>query len=110
MGKIPTLAITRSHDFICVMASVVASACIALGLTLAWPDSARSTGSQQPGVNVDFDQVFASVNPARTQEAPTRVTKVDFDQVFVSMTERPRRDNTPQNREKLRNAGWRRIL
>ena len=47
---------------------------------------------------------------ARTQDVATPVTKVDFDQAFASMTERPAHANTPQNREKLRNAGWRRIL
>ena len=112
-----SLAIDRSHDFICVVASVVASACIALMFTLAWPDSARSTANPEPVVSVDFDQVFAIVNPVPTLEelplqvtkvGPARVTIVDFNQVFASIA--GQRANTPQNREKLRNAGWRRIL
>jgi hypothetical protein len=108
MGKFPTLAIANSRDLAYVLASIVASACIALALTLAWPNSARSTGSQE--LKVDFDAVFASVSVARIQDAPTGATNVDFDQVFASMTEPSPRANTPQNREKLRNAGWRRIL
>ena len=46
----------------------------------------------------------------RIDYAPTILTNVDFDRVFAGMTERPYLDNSPANREKLRNAGWKRIL
>ena len=75
-----------SRELTCVLMTVVASACVVVGSTAVWHNIARST------------------------EGQALVTKVDFDQVFASMTERPHRENTPANREKLRDAGWKRIL
>jgi hypothetical protein len=100
-----------SRELICVLMIVVASACVVVGSTAVWPDIARSTEGQPLVTKVNFDQVFASVNATpRTDYAPTILTTIDFDQVFGSTTERPYRENTPANREKLRNAGWKRIL
>jgi hypothetical protein len=100
-----------SRELVCVLMTVVASACGVVGSTLVWPNIVRSTEGQALVITVNFDQVFASVNATpRTDYAPTILTKVDFDQVFGSMTERPHRENTPANREKLRNSGWKQIL
>ena len=122
------------RQLVYVLMTVVALACMVVGSTLVWPDIARSTASQALMTKADFDQVFASVNgprseyaPAiltkvdferifasvtgpRSRYAPASLTRVDFDQVFASVARRPQRDNTPPNREKLRNAGWKRIL
>jgi hypothetical protein len=73
------------------------------GLIVALPatsDSAR--GAAMP----DFDLAFASVDAGSRAGIPA--IAMAFDQVFASLTPQP--DNTPPNREKLRNAGWRRVL
>ena len=58
----------------------------------------------------DFDLVFASLNAApHTQDRAKIATRVNFDLVFASLTG-PQRANTPSQREKLRDAGWRRLL
>ena len=52
-----------------------------------------------------MDSVTAAPLPAPTPAATT----VDFDKVFANVSSSPRL-NTPPNRERLRNIGWRRIL
>jgi hypothetical protein len=55
---------------------------------------------------VDFYQASAIAT-----ETPRRiVAMVDFDHAFANTAAVPRRENTPPNREKLRDAGWQRIL
>jgi hypothetical protein len=116
--------------------TVMALSCIAVGANLVWPNTARSTDAQAFVPQADFDQTFASVAAiARRQYTTASLTQVDRDQVFTSMTAMLRRQytsasmtkfefdrtfaslitpsrhlNTPPNREKLRNAGWKRIL
>ena len=59
---------------------------------------------------IDFDYVFNSVSTApRPVSTPAAATTVDFDKVFASIAG-SHRMNTPPNRERLRNIGWRRIL
>jgi len=85
-------------------------ACIAAGMTVALPGTSDSAGGEAFRVKTDFDFVFASVSAGSHNEDIAKiVTKMAFDQIFASMT-MPQPDNTPQNREKLRNAGWRRVL
>jgi hypothetical protein len=49
-----------------------------------------------------------TINPADTQ---SYLTKADFDQAFADAAKAmSRRENTPANREKLRNSGWKRII
>jgi hypothetical protein len=111
MGKFPTSAIAMSRARICGLTTLAASTCMILALTLIWSDSARSTAGQDPVATIDFDAVFASVKAGPPgQDIPMAVTKVDFDQAFAGITEWAQRDNTPRNREKLRSAGWKRIL
>jgi hypothetical protein len=84
-------------------------ACIAVGITVALPSTSDSAGGGAFLGKTDFDLVFASVNAgSHDEDIPKIVTKMAFDQVFASI--RPQLDNTPSNREKLRNAGWRRVL
>jgi hypothetical protein len=60
---------------------------------------------------IDFERVFAGPNalPQREYVPVVLTAAIDFQQVFRSVSA-PSRDNTPLNREKLRNAGWRRLL
>jgi hypothetical protein len=49
-----------------------------------------------------------TTNPADSQ---SYLTKADFDQTFADAAKAmTRRENTPANREKLRNSGWKRII
>jgi hypothetical protein len=89
---------------VCTMTTATILAGIA-GLIVALPattDSARGAAFPMP----DFDLAFAGVDAGSRQGMP--VIAMAFDQVFASLTPQP--DNTPPNREKLRNAGWRRVL
>ena len=84
--------------------------CIAVGFTVALSGTSDSDSGDVFHVKTDFDLVFASVNaPSHNEDIPKIETRIAFDQVFASMT-RPQLVNTPPNREKLRNAGWRRVL
>jgi hypothetical protein len=59
---------------------------------------------------IDFERLFTGTNALpRRHYVPVRQTAVEFERVFISLVSW-RRDNTPPNREKLRNAGWKRIL
>jgi hypothetical protein len=53
---------------------------------------------------------IARSNVAGSLGGQAYMTKVDFDQAFADATAMPRRDNTPANRERLREAGWKRII
>ena len=127
-----------SRKLISALTAVVALGGVAAGATLLWPETARSTGTP-PGAAVaaraDFDQSFVSVTDGSPREyvptflamidfqrhfagesalpqveyVPVARTAVEFDHVFDSVG-RTRADNTPPNRERLRNAGWRRLL
>ncbi len=59
----------------------------------------------------DFDYLFSTVTaaPYRIDTPAAAAAVVDFDKVFASVST-PHRMNTPPNRERLRNIGWRRIL
>jgi len=60
---------------------------------------------------VDLNVALASaIDAPRRANAPVIVTKLDFDHAFADTTAAQRPENTPPNREKLRNAGWQRIL
>ncbi|HLN10835.1 MAG TPA: hypothetical protein VK281_18000 [Xanthobacteraceae bacterium] len=98
-----------------------------------WSSMLRPVGSQ-PDLKIDLDQAFADatilqrrdIMPARGVRpaiawsgsvravdgeggSPSDLAKVDFDQVFADAMTMQRRENTPANREKLREAGWKRI-
>jgi hypothetical protein len=110
MNILSTSAIAVSRRIVCAIATAMALACIAVGLTVDLPGASDSAGGETFPVKRDFDQVFASLNAgSRGDDIRTFVTGIAFDQVFASMT-RPQPDDTPPNREKLRNAGWRRVL
>ena len=112
-----------SRKVISVLSTVVALGCIVVGSAIMWPNIAGSTGGQAsataPAVRkitsaavttADFERIFASVTtvPLPRLNGPA-LNRPNFDQVFTSVTT-TRRDDTPPNREKLRNVGWKRIL
>jgi len=66
--------------------SLIALACVAIGSTIAVS------------------------NIATTANGEAFVTKVNFDQTFADIEAAPRPGNTAANREKLREAGWKRIM
>jgi hypothetical protein len=110
-----------SRNLIRVLMAVLALNAIAVGATMLAPNTAHSTVNNAVVAAVDFDQTFNSVTPVPRPAFMDSVTAaplpastpaaatVNFDKVFASVSSSPRL-NTPPNRERLRNIGWRRIL
>ena len=99
-----------SRRVACAVATTMVLACIAVGFAVALPGTSDSAGGDAFVAKTEFDLVFASVNAGSHSEDVAKIeTRIAFDQVFASIT-RSQLDNTPPNREKLRNAGWRRLL
>jgi hypothetical protein len=119
----------RSRSLMLVLAASLSV--IGIGSTIAWSNSAASDASRGPagladqaiieassetrptearsfltGVNVNEAYGDLLAKWARDDKASTRA---DFNQAFADATGSSR-DNTPTNREKLRNAGWARII
>lgn len=110
MNRLSTSVRAASRRIACAIAAATVLASIAVGVTVALPGTPEPAGGAALRVQPDFDLVFASLDAgARREDVPDIATTIAFDQVFASMT-RAQPDNTPQNREKLRNAGWRRVL
>ena len=113
MTGLSTSALAVSRRIVCAIATATVVACIAVGVTVALPGTSDSASGAAFRVQPDFDLVFASLaslNAAsRVEAVPDIAIAIAFDQVFASMA-MPQPDNTPPNREKLRNAGWRRVL
>jgi hypothetical protein len=92
-----------------LMAVLVLNA-IVVGSTTLWPNIAHSTGNTAGSAAVDFNHTFDSVTAAPLHAStPATTPTVDFEGAFASVSA-PHRMNTPPNRERLRNIGWRRIL
>jgi hypothetical protein len=100
-----------------VVLPVAALSCIVIGSTIARSNHASIKGDQavvtrnivpQPvSITPDFDTAFVGRSSKGDRETPPRpAVKVDFDQVFSDAAAMSRRESTPANREKLRNAGW----
>jgi hypothetical protein len=109
-----------SRNLVSVLATVVALSCVVVGSTIV--NIASSTGglanvtpparehAPASPTKADFDQTFARVTaPPRREDVAAFLTKRNFDDTFASVMV-PRRENSPPNREKLRNIGWKRIL
>ena len=97
-----------SRHLVQVLVAAVVLKSAAVASTMLWPSTATSTASQVSTASADFDHVFASVTTPPVRN-PVDLTTPDFDKVFASVSA-PRRENTPPNRERLRNIGWQRIL
>ena len=110
MRTLYTLPVVMSRRVACAIATAMVLACIAVGFTVAFPGTSDSASGAAFRAKADFDLVFASLNAgSQFEEIPMVVTGTAFDQAFASIA-RPQPDNTPQNRERLRNAGWRHVL
>jgi hypothetical protein len=110
-----------------VLMAVSVLGSLVVGSAIARSNIATSSDNQPPVAKVDLNQAVAEATAAPSREdadragsmmvpssitSPMRafLTKADFDQIFADATALPRRDNTPANREKLREAGWKRII
>jgi hypothetical protein len=99
-----------SRNFIGVLMAAVVLNSLVVASTLVWSNTANSTGSLPSANGIDFDYVFAAVaNQPRPNNAPAAAPTVDFDKAFGNFNTR-RPEDTPPNRERLRNVGWRQIL
>jgi hypothetical protein len=110
-----------SRNLTRILMAVLVLNAIAVGAATLWPNAAHSTANNAVVAAVDFDQTFNSVTPtprpafmdsvtaAPLPASTPAATTVDFNKVFASVSSSPRL-NTPPNRERLRNIGWRRIL
>ena len=99
-----------SRNFTRILMAVLVLNAIAVASTMLWPNTAHSTANNAVVAAVDFDHTFNSVTAApQPASTPATSATVDFDKVFGSVSA-PHRMNTPPNRERLRNIGWRRIL
>ena len=107
------------HLFLKILVPAAALATFVVGTTIAWSNNVilkgdlatRKPVTQTVAAIPNFDNAFAS----RTRKADREIVshaaiKVDFTQAFADATATPRRHNTPGNREKLRNAGWARVV
>ena len=99
-----------ARGIVCAITAAMVLAFVAIGITVALPGTSGSANGGASLMKTDFDLVFASVNAgSHVEDIPKVATKIAFDQVFASMT-KAQLDNTPTKREKLRNAGWKRVL
>jgi hypothetical protein len=113
-----------------ILVPTAALVTFAVGSTIAWSNNAsikgdRAVVSQNPTTLAapaapDFDAAFAGRTRKADRESAPRAevkvdaavdaaVKVDFSQIFADASATPRRNNTPANREKLRNTGWARM-
>jgi hypothetical protein len=99
-----------SRNLTRILMAVLVLNAFAVGAAMLWPNTAHSTANKAVVAAIDFDYVFNSVSTApRPVSTPAAAATVDFDKVFASIAG-SHRMNTPPNRERLRNIGWRRIL
>ncbi|MBV8838653.1 MAG: hypothetical protein JO000_19120 [Alphaproteobacteria bacterium] len=118
MLSFPVSVFAKPRGFACaVVIAFVAGTAVGWGAALPSAPEARVAESAWP-VKPDFELVFAAVsaplpkqdraNVASAKPDGTTIASVNFDDVFASFA-RESRDSTPSRREKLRNAGWRRL-
>jgi hypothetical protein len=106
-----------SRNLTRILMAVLALNAIAVASTLLTNASAttsvdkvaHSTANDPVVAAADFDYLFSTVTAAPYRIDTPAAAAVDFDKVFASVST-PHRMNTPPNRERLRNIGWRRIL
>lgn len=99
-----------SRNFVRMLMAAVVLNSLVVASSLVWSNTANSTGSLPSANAIDFDDVFAAVaNQPRHDQAPAAAPTVNFDKAFGNFSTR-RPDDTPPNRERLRNIGWRNIL
>jgi hypothetical protein len=120
MYRFPVSVFGRPRGFACAIA-IAFVAGTAVGWSAALPSApdaaiADAVVTKPWPVKPEFDLVFASVNaPLRKQDKAkpvgadsVKIAAVNFEDVFASFAGEAR-ESTPSRREKLRNAGWRRL-
>jgi hypothetical protein len=109
-----------SRNLTRILMAVLVLNAFAVGAAMLWPNTAHSTANKAVVAAIDFDYVDSvtpvprpafmdSVTAAPLPASRPAATTVDFDKVFANVGNSSRL-NTPPNRERLRNIGWRRIL
>ncbi len=135
MLAFPVSVLAKPRGFACAVA-IAFVAGTAVGWSAALPsapgtqigDAVTAARPLTWPVKPDFDLVFASLNvalpkqdlvkpvlveavlvkPVLAKQDSAKIAAVNFDDVFASFA-RESRESTPSRREKLRNAGWRRL-
>lgn len=120
MLSFPVSVFAKPRGFACAIAFAAGTA-VGWGAALPAAPDAQVAGAlvTRPWpVKPDFELVFASVSaplpkqdraqPASAKPDSATIVAINFDDVFASFA-RESRDATPSRREKLRNAGWRRL-
>jgi len=122
MHPFPLSIFAKPHSFACAVAIAFAAG-TAVGWSAALPVApdavvAETLGTKPWPVKPDFELVFASLSaPLPKQDRAKRagakpdsatIAAVNFEDAFASFA-RESRESTPSRREKLRNAGWRRL-
>lgn len=98
-----------SRNLTRILMAVLVLNAIAVASTLL-SNTAHSTANDPVAATADFNFIFSTVTAAPHRlGTPAIAAAVDFDKVFASVST-PHPINTPPNRERLRNIGWRRIL
>ncbi|MBX9775292.1 MAG: hypothetical protein K2Y71_12890 [Xanthobacteraceae bacterium] len=111
-----------SRNLTRILMAVLVLNAVAVGATMLSPNTAHSTANNTVVAAADFDYIFNSVTPTPrpafmdsvtaapiAASTPAATEALNFDKVFASVNSAPQL-NTPPNRERLRNIGWRRIL
>ena len=94
---------------IAVASTMLTNASATTAIETTAPSPAGAANNAAVGTIADFDYLFSTVTAAPYRVDTPAETAVDFDKTFASVST-PHRMNTPPNRERLRNIGWRRIL
>ena len=112
MRYFPVSVFAKPRGFACAIA-IAFVAGTAVGWSAALPSAPDAVVAAAWPVKPDFDLVFASLDtPLRKQDKAkpdsAKIVSMNFEEAFASLAAQPR-DSTPSRREKLRNAGWRRL-
>src|SRR5829696_8102081 len=93
-----------------VLLTVSAFACLIVGSGMASSPMWSSSNRPAPAAKPDFRGTLADASDQRPVITPASVIHINFDQAFSDATAVRSRDDIPPVREKLRDAGWRRII
>src|SRR6266702_132656 len=98
------------RESIKVLLTVVAFGSLVAGASFARSNIAHLAAVQSSTVKADFEQAIADTSAMpRHEHMPALLAMIDFDHAFAAAA-MPRPENSPPNRERLRNAGWQQLL
>jgi hypothetical protein len=93
-----------------VLVTVSAFTCLIVGSGMASSAMWSSSNGPTTAAKSDFRGTVADASDNRPVITSAIVTHVNFDQAFSDATAVRSRDDIPPVREKLRDAGWKRII